>query len=346
MQFRTQDLSVYVLPGRALDPRDAIGQARAAEGMGLGGIWASERWETKETGALCGALSQVTSRIGIAAAVTHFGTRHPIVLAGLGSTLQALSNGRFMLGFGRSSAALWPTLGVAPVTLASMADSASILRRLWRGEEVSYEGPAGRYPKLRMAQLPETPPPLMLAAIGPKTLALGGRHFDAIALHPFLTTDGVKRSCEIVWQAAEAAGRDPATVKVYAAVVVAPDLSPEERADVVNARAASYFVNAEIGAALAKMNGWDPAPLQRILDEKLGLIELEQRSHGEIRNRLFLASKLLPVEWISQGAAVGSVSECAGRLREYRIAGADGLTLHGTTPERLAQLVAAYSAGV
>jgi 5,10-methylenetetrahydromethanopterin reductase len=343
MKFRTQDLSAYILPGRAVDPRDAFVQARAAEQLRLGGIWASERWETKETGALCGALSQITSTIKIAAGVTHFGTRHPMVLAGLASTMQYLSNGRFILGFGRSVVSLWPNMGLAPVTLASMGDSANILRRLWKGEEVSYDGPAGRYPKLRMAQLPETPPPIMLAAIGPKTLELGGSHFDAVALHPFLTTEAVRKSCDVIRRGAEAAGRDPRSVKIYAAVVVAPDLSPEERASSVDARAVSYFVFPDLGGAIVKMNGWDPAPLQKVLAEKLDMIEREQRSNTEIRARLAAASSLLPPEWITQGAAVGSAIECAARLREYRSAGADGLTLHGTTTDRLGPLVAAYA---
>ena len=36
--------------------------------------------------------------------------------------------------------------------------------------------------------------PLLLAAVGPKTLALGGRFFDGVILHPFLTPDAVRRS--------------------------------------------------------------------------------------------------------------------------------------------------------
>src|ERR1700749_3043596 len=95
-------LGVYALPGRVRDPRPAIGQARIAEHLGLGTVWLSERWGTKDLGVLAGAIGQVTTDITFAAGITHFQTRHPAVLASTAMTAQALSNGRVILGFGRS----------------------------------------------------------------------------------------------------------------------------------------------------------------------------------------------------------------------------------------------------
>ena len=203
------DLGAYALPGRVADPRPGLEQARAGEALGLGSIWVAERWEKKEIAATLGALTQRTERVKLVAGMTHFGTRHPIVLAGMASTLQALSGNRFVLGFGRSVAFIWKNLGIPVPVNAAMADYARILRSLWAGETVTYDGPAGRYPKMRMPELPEMPPPLILAAIGPKTLALAGQHFDGAVLHPFLTPEGVARSVAIVRKAAEEADRDP-----------------------------------------------------------------------------------------------------------------------------------------
>jgi hypothetical protein len=55
-------LGAYVLPGRVDDPRPGIAQAKAGERTGLGSIWVSERWDTKELGVMCGALSQAIER--------------------------------------------------------------------------------------------------------------------------------------------------------------------------------------------------------------------------------------------------------------------------------------------
>ncbi len=95
-------LHSYILPGRAADARVGIAQAQAGERLGLHGIFLSERWDTKELGAVMGALSQATQRVQLVAGMTHFGTRHPLVQAGMAATLQTLIGGRFVLGFGRA----------------------------------------------------------------------------------------------------------------------------------------------------------------------------------------------------------------------------------------------------
>ena len=142
-----------------------------------------------------GALTQVTGSVRLVGAVTHIGTRHPMVLASMGQTLQALSGGRFVLGFGRGSAGRWNSYGVTPPSAAALADTADMLRRLWAGAVAAYDGPAGRFPDLRLMEIaPVPPPPMLLAGVGPMTLDLAGRAFDGAILHPILTADAVERS--------------------------------------------------------------------------------------------------------------------------------------------------------
>ena len=116
-----------------------------------------------------------------------------------------------------------------------------------------YDGPAGRYPILKLGDLPDAqPPPLVFAAIGPKSLQLAGAHFDGVLLHPFLTAEAVARSATVAREAAAAAGRDPAAVRVCATVVVAPDLTPDEEEAVVGGRAVTYFQIPSFGEQLAE----------------------------------------------------------------------------------------------
>lgn len=336
------DLGAYILPGKIVDPREGVTQAIEAERIGLGAVWASERLELKETGAVLGAVSQATRTIRLCTGTTHFVSRHPMVLAGMAATLQGLSNNRLLLSFSRSLDSRWKDLGLPVQSTAVMTDYVDILRRLWAGEKVSYDGPAGRFPKMQMADVPSLAPPLVLAAMGPKTLALAGRVFDGVLLHPFLTVKGIHKSVEIIRQAVIDAGRSLAAVKIYATVVVAPDLSQAERAFTVKGRAASYLIHRMISTWLLKLNGWDAAPVEAL--EKLGLenIELQALSTAEVQKRLIEASKLLPDEWIESGAAVGSAAECAQRLKEIRKAGADEIVMHGSTPDKLQALVTAY----
>ncbi len=339
-------LGAYTLPGRVSDPRAAVAQAVAAETLGLRTLWLSERWGTKDLGVIAGALSQVTATIRIASGITHFQSRHPALLASLAMTAQALSNGRFVLGIGRSVDAMWAAAGLPRSTNASIVDHADIFRRLCRGEKVRYDGPAGRYPSLRLNDVPDQPvPPLVFAAIGPKGLALAGRHFDGVLLHPFLTPSAVARSVAIVRDAERSAGRPIGRVRVYATVVVACDLPAAEELAVVGARAVTYYQIPGFGERLAAANGWDPEPLERLRSHSL-LAGIRGAADSVLtREQLVEVASVLPVEWTSQAAAIGSPGTCHEAFERFRDAGADELVLHGSTPDLLGPLFPTVKAG-
>jgi 5,10-methylenetetrahydromethanopterin reductase len=334
-------LGTYVLPGRVTDPGAVVGQAQAAERLGLRTVWLSERWGTKDLGVIAGAVSQVTSEIRIASGITHLQSRHPALLASLAMTAQALSGGRFVLGVGRSVDAMWKAVGLPRSTSASIVDHADIFRRLCRGEKVRYDGPAGTYPSLRLNDLPDQPvPPLVFAAIGSKGLELAGRHFDGVLLHPFLTTAAVRRSVELVRGAERAARRPPGSVRVYATVVVACELPADEELAVVGARAVTYYQIPGFGERLAAANGWDPEPLTRLRSHPL-LNGIRGSADSVLtREQLVEVASLLPAAWTGEAAAIGSASACHEVFQRYREAGADELVLHGSTPDRLGPLFA------
>ncbi|QUT07215.1 TIGR03857 family LLM class F420-dependent oxidoreductase [Sphingobium phenoxybenzoativorans] len=331
----------YVLPGQVSSPDVVFGQAEAAEALGLGGIFLSERWESKELGATMGALSRSTRSLMLVAGLTHFGTRHPVVQAGMAQTLQMLSGGRYVLGYGRGVPSHFKKLGIPIPNLQGMADYVMILRKLWAGETVRYSGPAGEYPELQLPLGCENPPPIIIGTIGPKTLALAGQHFDGVVLHPFLTTQGVARSIKIVRDAAVAARRDPAAVKIYATVITVPDSFPEDmRIDMLEARAVSYFMHPEVGAPVVAANGWSEAPMHEIAATGLARLEYGTGNPQEKRRAMAEVAGMLPQEWLETGAATGSVAHCIGRLQEYVDAGVDYILLHGTTPDMQADIIA------
>lgn len=340
-------LGAYVLPGRVSDPRLAIGQARAAEILGLATVWIGERFGTKDFAVLASAIGQVTSSPRIGTAITQFMTRHHIALASAAMTLQAMTGDRFILGVGRSVPPLWKSLGLPVMNNAILIDGVDIFRRLCRGERVDYDGPAGRVKRLRLGDLPDaTPPPVVLAAIGPKTLEIAGRHFDGVILHPFLTPEAVGRSTLHVKRGAEAVGRDPATVKVYATVVVAPDLTRDEEEAVVAARAVTYFQIPGFGETLAGVNGWDLAQLEKLRSHPK-LASLRGAADNVFtREDLVEVSRSLPSDWIRSAAVSGSAGACAARLDDYLNAGADQLILHGSTPELLGPMLQHRSTGM
>src|SRR5271170_1303504 len=106
-------LGVYVMPGPATDTLAAEPETLEAERIGLGAVWFSElQGPMKDAGTVLGALAYATDRVRIGTSVSHIGTRHPMVQASWGATMQTLSGGRFELGFGRGTAYRWREYGI------------------------------------------------------------------------------------------------------------------------------------------------------------------------------------------------------------------------------------------
>lgn len=334
-------LSTYILPGRVFDPCDGPRHAAEAESLGLGAVWVSDRWDQKEAGAMLGAVANATDSIRFGTAATHPHTRHPLALAGMATTLQALSHGRFTLGLGRSAGGVWPNRGLASPTTEMLFDIAVLLRKMWAGERVSYDGPLGTFPALQVTARYDGPPPVLaLAAMGPRTLEVAGSVYDEVILHPFLTTESVERSAQIVRASAARAGRDPTDVKIVATVAVAPGLSPDRSAAVVTGRLITYLQAPGLGELIVQVNGWDPAVLIAVREHpKFADLGGRLADWAFTLEELAGAADVVPSAWVDDGAAVGSVEDCAIRIEAYRSAGADGVLLHGSSPTELAGLV-------
>ena len=60
-----EKFGTYILPGRVSDPRRGIDEAKEAERLGLGAVWISERYASKEPAVLSGAVSEATNNIRI-----------------------------------------------------------------------------------------------------------------------------------------------------------------------------------------------------------------------------------------------------------------------------------------
>ena len=329
----------YILPGRVDDPRRGIEEAREAERIGLGAVWISERFALKEPAVLAGAVSQTTSQIRING--TFYATmRHPIVTASIANLMQAMSGDRFGVMFARAVPAYMKMLGAPAITMERLGDCISIMRRLWAGETVDYEGVLGKFPMLKLTDRHEGPtPPIIFTAIGPKSLEFAGTHCDGVLLHPFVSPDGVRNSTKIVREAADRAGRDPMTVRIHHNVIVAPDLPQDEEDAVVRGRAITYFELPGFGDLIVEINGWDKAVLDAVrAHPKIASLNGKPADQAYTRQELVDVGQLLPQHWIDEGAAVGTAAQCADRLMGYLDAGADEILLHGSSPKDMGPL--------
>lgn len=73
------ELGCYLLAGQPRSARDIVSEVAAAERLGLGTAFISERYNKKEAATLCGAAAVASASIQICTAATNHNTRHPMV---------------------------------------------------------------------------------------------------------------------------------------------------------------------------------------------------------------------------------------------------------------------------
>ena len=335
------ELGCYLLAGAPRSPRDLIDEVREAEDLGLGTAFISERFNIKEASTLSGAAGAASEHINIATAATNHNTRHPMVTASYATTMHRLTGGRFMLGLGRGIKPMFDAYGIPQITTAQLADFAQLMRRLWHGELViGHDGPAGKFPILHLDASFDEDIPLAITAFGPRTLALGGRVFDAVVLHTFFSDETLQRCVATVKDAAEKAGRDPASVAVWSCFATVGDHLPEDlRLKKTVGRMATYLQ--AYGDLLNSTNRWDPPPLAKLRADEVFTTFRGAIDQVATTDQLEHLAAQIPDEWLAP-AATGSPGACVDAIRGQFELGADAVILHGASPQELRPVVEAY----
>ncbi|HEY8524914.1 MAG TPA: LLM class flavin-dependent oxidoreductase [Acidimicrobiales bacterium] len=179
------------LPQMRMSVDTMVERARAAEEAGFEGMALMDHlvpplapehdmWEAMT---LATWLLARTERLVLGHLVLCDALRHPAVLARQAVTLDHASGGRYELGIGWGSVPEeLTTFGVTADggrdRVARLGESLAIIRRLWSGEPVTYEG---RFFQVRDAQqrpVPTRPIPILVGGVGPRTLELVREHAD------------------------------------------------------------------------------------------------------------------------------------------------------------------------
>jgi G6PDH family F420-dependent oxidoreductase len=152
--------------------------------------WLDSQGHAPYAWSVLGAAAQATERIPLMTYVTCPIRRyHPAVVAQKAATMQLLSDGRFTLGLGAGEnlnehiiGGHWPIAGIRHEMLD---EAVQIIRALWTGESVTFRGKYFDVESAKVWDLPDTAPPIGIAASGPESCRLAGRHADAlIAVEP------------------------------------------------------------------------------------------------------------------------------------------------------------------
>jgi alkanesulfonate monooxygenase SsuD/methylene tetrahydromethanopterin reductase-like flavin-dependent oxidoreductase (luciferase family) len=157
--------------------------ARHAEEIGLDRVDVAEGW-THDSLIVLAELASRTSRIALGTSIISVWGRTPATMALGAAGLQRCSEGRFSLGIGAGSPPLAEGFhGIRwDRPLARLRETLVAVRALLGGDRLPQPAPGAR--ALRLGVAPESPVPILLAALAPGSVRLAGELADGWA--PFL----------------------------------------------------------------------------------------------------------------------------------------------------------------
>lgn len=161
--------------------KDLVRLAVAGEKAGFDSVWFPHDTFMRHTWVTTTAVATATERIQIGSVGTNPYTTHPVELATYAATLDELSGGRFILGMGLHTLDMIGWAGVdAADYLQRHRDAVHLIRGLWRGEVMEYEGEVFRWgPECYLRFKPLRPDiPIYLSAFGEDFLRLSGEIGD------------------------------------------------------------------------------------------------------------------------------------------------------------------------
>jgi probable F420-dependent oxidoreductase len=300
---------------------DALALARraaAAETEGFDGVGASE---TRHDPFLSLALAaRETTRIQLLSTVAVAFARNPMTVAQSAFDLQALSNGRFLLGLGSQVQPHIEKRFSMPWSrpAARMAEFVRAVRAIWAtwqtGEPLRFRGEFYTHtlmtPFFSPPPVPSGPPPVWIAAVGERMTEVAGEVGDGLHAHSFTTPHYLRDvSLPALARGAARAGRDARSIGVALPALIAVG---DDRAALETA----------VRATRAQIAFYGSTPAYLPVLEAHGWGALHEQLHQASRRGDWAAmGDLVPDEVLETFAAIGSAGAVAEELRS-RYAGA------------------------
>lgn len=183
--------------------------ARAAEAAGLAELWLWEDCFLESGVASAAAVLAWTSRLRVGLGLLPVPLRNVALTAMEAATLERLFPGRLRLGVGHGVQEWMGQIGArveSPMTL--LREYVSALRRLLAGEEVTTRGRYVALDRVALDWPPSPPPPLLVGAVGPRTLRLAGELADGTILTAGTGVERVRQARSQIEAGRAAAGRE------------------------------------------------------------------------------------------------------------------------------------------
>jgi 5,10-methylenetetrahydromethanopterin reductase len=296
--------------------REMVRFSQVAEAHGFDSVWIAESRLARDAVVPVTAIATDTNRIKVGAGVINTWTRNAALIAQTWATLDELSAGRAMLGLGAWWDPLARKVGIERTKpLQCMREYVQVIRRLFKAEEVTFQGEFVRMDGVKLDTLHGTGArprdvPIYIGGTGFQMLELAGEIADGVLLNYLVSPKYNEKAWESIRRGAEKANRDP--VKIDSPQLIA--CSMDEDADKAVKLAKSH-VTMTMGQQphIAKASGVSE-DLIREVQERMGGWPAKP---GGIEK----AAEIVPDEVVQMLTASGSPDDCRQKIKEYIAAG-------------------------
>jgi probable F420-dependent oxidoreductase len=290
--------------------------AKLAEVHGFTHVWTFDShilWQ--EPYVIYSQILAQTQRIKVGPFVTNPATRDWTVTASVFATLNEMFGNRTVCGIGRGDSAVRVTNG-KPVTISELRESIHVIRELGNSRPVEYHGSTIRFPWSRGSELE-----VWVAAYGPMALKLAGEVGDGFILQ-LADVDIAAWMIKSVRDAAEAAGRDPMSVKFCVAAPMYIGDDWEHMRD--QCRWFGGMVGNHVADIVAKygMHGTVPDALT---DYIKGRQDYDYNEHGRAGNT---HTEFVPDEIVDRFCILGTPEQHIAKLEELKAVGVDQFAVY------------------
>lgn len=254
-------------PGVLMDLQTLLAEMARAEERGMQSIWVANVPRGYDALTLLALAGQQTRAIELGTFVVPTYPRHPVAMAQQALTTNVATGGRLILGIGLSHRVVMETgLGFDwSHPIRHMREYLACLTGFLSGEPVTFAGEEFHITNFGIIVADATPPPVLVAALGPQMLRLAGRHADGTALWMggahYLAHDAVPTITAAAREAVRAAPRIVAGLPVCVT-----DNGDAVRAE-MNAVFARYGQLPSYRAVLDKGGAAGPADVALVGDE-------------------------------------------------------------------------------
>nr|WP_042195337.1 LLM class F420-dependent oxidoreductase [Kibdelosporangium sp. MJ126-NF4]CEL21947.1 N5,N10-methylenetetrahydromethanopterin reductase-related protein [Kibdelosporangium sp. MJ126-NF4]CTQ92727.1 N5,N10-methylenetetrahydromethanopterin reductase-related protein [Kibdelosporangium sp. MJ126-NF4] len=326
------------------NPKELIDQVVSLENAGLDQVWFAEAYGF-DSPTLMGYVAAKTERVEIGAGILPIYTRTPALLAQTAAGLDAVSEGRAILGLGASGPQVIEGWHGVPYDkpLGRTREVIDICRRIWRREVITNEGnypiplPEGQGTGLGKPLKILTRPvrseiPIYVASLGDKNVQLTAEVADG-----WLPTLFVPEKAQDVWGDALAKGkakRDPALgeLEIVAGGMLAIGEGLDDLRD-----ASRPFIALYIGGMGAKGRNFYNDLAKRYGYEA----EAEKIQDLYLAGKKEEAAAAVPAELVELMNLVGPASYVKERIAAFKEAGVTSLNVTpiGENPAKLVEQV-------